>query len=235
MKGYLDRLVHTVSHPRETVHPRTGALFAPYRSEPDSPPDWFEQAETVVTNPTRSDSRPIGEPADTARHPTGSDHSQSPLHPETADEPPRVIESVRHADLPPPAGYEAKHDTLEHAAQVPRRLVAPPAQHAVPESRRAAAVQSYVPLIHPQLSEPHGTGPETPQFVTEARSISAAGANFPAERRVTGAEREPDEIQIHIGRIEVTAVQPPAPRAAKPPDNPLSLDAYLERRNGRAR
>jgi hypothetical protein len=62
-----------------------------------------------------------------------------------------------------------------------------------------------------------------------------ANANLTAEARHTRAEREPDEIQIHIGRIEVTAVQPPAPRAPKPPDKAISLDAYLELRNGGAR
>ena len=259
MSSYLHRLVHTVLHRRETVHPRRGSLFAPYRSAPDSPSEWFEQTETVTTHPARSESSTLGEPAKTVLHPARSDDSQSPLLPETADEsprifesvqradvsrpagpgtadePPRVIESVRSADLPLPAGYEAQHDTLEHAAQVPRPLFVPQAQHAVPDSGHAAAVQSYAPLIHPQRSEAHSTGPEIPQFVTEARSISAPSANFPGERRVTGAEREPDEIQIHIGRIEVTAVQPPAPRAPAPPDKAISLDAYLERRNGRAR
>jgi hypothetical protein len=92
-----------------------------------------------------------------------------------------------------------------------------------------------VPLLHPRRSEAHSIRPETPQFSTEAHSMKEASANLTVEGRLTRAEREPDEIQIHIGRIEVTAVQPPAPRAPKPPDKAISLDAYLERRNGRAR
>ena len=235
MSGYLYRLVRTVSHPSETIHPRPGSLFAPYPSAPDSPTDWFERAETVTTHPARSDSFPIDEPADTARHPQRSDPSQSPRHLGTADEPSRAVESVRRVDLPRPAGNEAQHDTLERAVEVPRRFVAAQAQRAVPDSRRAAGAQSYVPLIHPQRGEAHSTGPETPHFSREARAISAASADFSAGRRPTQAEREPDEIQIHIGRIEVTAVQPPAPRAPTPPDKAISLDAYLERRNGRAR
>ena len=51
----------------------------------------------------------------------------------------------------------------------------------------------------------------------------------PAER-----QREPDEVHVHIGRIEITAVQPPAPakRASRKGQAPLSLDDYLARRKG---
>ena len=48
--------------------------------------------------------------------------------------------------------------------------------------------------------------------------------------------REPDEIQIHIGRIEVTAVPPPVARPVAPPTRKgPSLDEYLSRRDGRGR
>jgi hypothetical protein len=52
-------------------------------------------------------------------------------------------------------------------------------------------------------------------------------------RRSGMTAREPDEIQIHIGRIEVTAV-PPAPvrPAPKPAHKSLDLGAYLKRRSG---
>ena len=153
MSGYLQRLVHMVSDPRETVHPRMGPLFASYRSAPDLPSEWFEQADTVTTHPARSESSPIGEPAETVLHPARSDASQSPLPPGTADEPPRLFESAQRADVLPRAGNETQHDALEPADGVPRRLVAPQAQRAVPDSRRAARVQSYVPLIHPRRSE----------------------------------------------------------------------------------
>jgi hypothetical protein len=54
-------------------------------------------------------------------------------------------------------------------------------------------------------------------------------------RRLTPPEREPDEIQIHIGRIEVIAAPPsPARAEAKRVPKSLSLDDYLKRRNGGA-
>jgi hypothetical protein len=54
------------------------------------------------------------------------------------------------------------------------------------------------------------------------------------ERAQRGARREPDEVHIHIGRIEVTAA-PPAPRtvAAPPARKAMSLDEYLARNGGR--
>jgi hypothetical protein len=235
MSGYLHRLVRTVSHPQETVHPRTGSLFAPYRSAPDPTTESFEQVETVATYPARSESSTTGEPAETVQHPARSDDSQSPLLSGTADEPPRTNESALRKDVSRPAGDKAQDDTLEHPVQAPRPRVAPQAQRAVPQLRHGAGVQSYAPLIHPQRNEAQSAMPVTPQISTEARDKREAKANLMAEGRPTRAEREPDEIQIHIGRIEVTAVQPPAPQTPKPSDKAISLDAYLERRNGRAR
>jgi hypothetical protein len=71
-----------------------------------------------------------------------------------------------------------------------------------------------------------GTTPAVPSRITERRNDSARNRQ----------ESAPD-VHIHIGRIELTAVAPPAPprrqqaaaRAAMP------LDEYLQRRNGRAR
>jgi hypothetical protein len=79
---------------------------------------------------------------------------------------------------------------------------------------------------------------------TDALKIFAATTRpaLPDVRREAGSsrgfrepEREPDEIQIHIGRIEVTAAPPAAVRPApKPERKALSLDDYLKRKRGRA-
>jgi len=47
------------------------------------------------------------------------------------------------------------------------------------------------------------------------------------------ASREPDVVRVHIGRVEVRAILPPAERPApKPrgPAGPLPLDRYLARK-----
>jgi hypothetical protein len=231
MSGYLHRLVNMVLHPHETVHPRTGSLFAPNWSTLDPNAESFEQAAAVATRPARSQSSMISKSAETAQHPAQSENSQPPLRPEIANEASPLLESVERADVTPPAGDDAQHDTFESAARVPDPWVDLHAQRAVPNSRYDVGV----PLIHPQSGEAPGTKLEIPQFSAEARRMRGASASLTADGRPTRAERSPDEIQIHIGRIEVTAVQSPAPRAPKRPETAVSLDAYLERRSGRAR
>ena len=55
----------------------------------------------------------------------------------------------------------------------------------------------------------------------------------PRPNRVSAQRSEPDEIHIHIGRIEVAAVAPPPPRAAAPaPRKGINLDEYLRRGSG---
>jgi hypothetical protein len=74
-----------------------------------------------------------------------------------------------------------------------------------------------------------------PMRMSDAVISTAGPADRPRQRHGAQAAQQPDDIQIHIGRIEVLAVPPPAPRARQAPDRSLSLDAYLSRRDGRAR
>ena len=63
---------------------------------------------------------------------------------------------------------------------------------------------------------------------------SAHRARSDAFPRSAPVEREGDKVEIHIGRIEVTAVPPEAPRpAATRPRKSLDLGEYLKRRDGR--
>jgi hypothetical protein len=56
----------------------------------------------------------------------------------------------------------------------------------------------------------------------------------PALQPRAAPPREPDDIHIHIGRIEVAAVPAPAPRPAAPqPRKSLNLAEYLKRGRGR--
>ena len=63
-----------------------------------------------------------------------------------------------------------------------------------------------------------------------------AGMAREYSRRADPVHRsDPDDIQIHIGRIEVTAVAPPSAKVApKAQRKGETLDRYLMRRDGRA-
>jgi hypothetical protein len=71
------------------------------------------------------------------------------------------------------------------------------------------------------------SSPLTPATRKEAKGNLSSSSGLP--------EREPDEIQIHIGRIEVTAVPQAVPRPAPPPlRKSISLNDYLKRGEGRS-
>jgi hypothetical protein len=120
------------------------------------------------------------------------------------------------------------NDQAEQRALKPRQqrpLEAPPKQtvEVQPEElplKAAIARQDFRTLVAPKSS------PFT--YGTDRNDRMVPPRGYPARA-------EPDEIQIHIGRIEVVAMPPtPAPAAsAKPQRWTPSLDEYLRRRDGR--
>jgi hypothetical protein len=106
-------------------------------------------------------------------------------------------------------------------------------------SSRAWIYESIVPQGVPMPSaSAQGPRPaetakqDLPGRTPHINSHRAAAPNAPVRR---APQSQTDEIQIHIGRIEVIAVPPPAPRAVPAPARKaLSLDEYLGRNGGRA-
>jgi hypothetical protein len=104
--------------------------------------------------------------------------------------------------------------------------------------REDAALRSDLNSVIDRLMRP--SQPEAPSIARSVVSQSASGRarteSRESMRRAGQATREPAEITINIGRIEVTAVPQPAVRpAAVPARRSVSLDEYLKRGNGRAR
>lgn len=88
----------------------------------------------------------------------------------------------------------------------------------------------YTPLIKEALREAASPQAALSQMISARRNEVNQGA----ARREAHATSEPDEIHIHIGRIEVTALPPPPVRpAAPPPRKSTSLHDYLNRRGRR--
>jgi hypothetical protein len=123
-----------------------------------------------------------------------------------------------------------------------------------PESPTIASAQNVaVPARQPETAKPEriGRAPFKPLIEEQLpRESASATAREPAKLRSAGdvrkperkdvsgpaapPSREPDEIRIHIGRIEVTAMLPPPVRSDPKPVNPsLNLNDYLKRRSGR--
>ncbi len=131
--------------------------------------------------------------------------------------------SIAPAPVTAPPRERAAQDPPRHDGQADTQ----------PAAGRAAAQQQGAPdaWLAPRTelsrAEPPHAVPSPPPRVP-AMPVPARGRN-----RSTGAE-ETTEVHVHIGRIEVTALQQtPAPR--KPPRSgraPLSLDDYLARRRG---
>lgn len=108
--------------------------------------------------------------------------------------------------------------------QEPSRAVTPD----VP--RREAENTVYHPLIEENFRRP-----TPPTILRETFRDGRKKERGDSPRREAPAHREQDEIQIHIGRIEVVAAPVSPVRAAPKPVRPSpDLGDYLKRRNGRA-
>ena len=96
----------------------------------------------------------------------------------------------------------------------------------------ATAVERFEPLIALKPEPPPRLDVSAPAAVFQNNRKPIAGA----AARQTASTPPPDEIQINIGRIEITAVPPAPVRAApKPASQSPDLGAYLKGRNGSAR
>lgn len=226
MNGYLQRLIARELNSAPSIHPIVGSFFSAPRHEhaPESPRqeehlrDFREERNIPSRDRTEEAVAPL-----TAAKPSAFETKGAPLR--------------RSTLLPEPISRRSQSPMADRTLNgVIERLMKPPGtteQHAsvkesVPptilELRRFDAVSEGRQLIAGEVSPSEAKEPSRDQlysFVTEPKSKPADG--------------EPGEIQIHIGRIEVTAVQPtpailpePKPRHVTP-----SLDEYLRRRDKR--
>jgi hypothetical protein len=122
---------------------------------------------------------------------------------------------------------------LASEKEIPVRALASRVERSDTEESSVVIRDRYVPLVAEHLQRV-----DAPTIFAEVPKPAIPGARKETNRNSSPwtkpPEREPDEIQIHIGRIEVTAVPPPPARpAAKPTRTTLSLDDYLKRRHGR--
>lgn len=244
MSGYLQRIVETAMRSQPRVHPVIRPFFAAEApAEIPSAPEIFSRAsETKLT----SREAPAPSPR-TAPSPAPPQPRATTLPAPTApppDQPPRVetaafqplietqIQQPQRKREPLAVGTPRSKSEPEPESQTPPTAKPVlPSIHRTPEAR--SEVESSLEAVIQQLTVP---APERRAFAARtarkefspqsARSRHAAPVFAPA----SPDRREPDEIRIDIGRIEVTAVATPvstAPRRS--PKRSLNLTEYLQR------
>jgi hypothetical protein len=249
MNDFLARLVARTTVPAASIRPRLPALFEPSLAPPDDTvesvvvdtapaaprerirhSDRAESMEPVeyVDHEADHGHRPMARDGDEARPSLATDRLELPLagertHERAASEPSSVSSQNRR---PIVVDHTIRVDT---PVVVERKL-------RVEETRRIETVE------HRELSadgaRPSGQAMSTGRVPSREaplgiRPLQPAPAPLVPPAPVLGAESAPT-IEITIGRVEVRAVQPPAPSrrpAAERRGPSLSLEDYLKERN----
>lgn len=253
--NYLHRLAATARNPASPIHPVLGSMFstpnridrevviaAPAQSAPVAP----AAVAPASVAPARPCFEPEPAPSISPQRATSSFeplvNSSRPQWPETLD-PPNVELPRETGELFTPAITPSQvADTMTAEFQPPEPPIIVEAQTVLAPTRQPAPAKParitrapFKPLIEEPLPRER-----TPATAREPATRLPAGDGRKQERKDVSRlpappSREPDEIRIHIGRIEVTAVPPPQVRSDPKPVNPaLNLNDYLKRRSGRS-
>lgn len=254
MTGYFQRMALSAIKPGGSpLRPITGSIYASANFRPGQEPLAMEQ-HILSAKPDELDTRPVA-PA----KPPPSSRVQSDAMPERREAhlPPRPAQprtdlAARPRDVPIRDEIETERPTRHFAVRPdpkpPERQPTPSRHEAIlPEETRIAkeaddsrrpdassAERIFVPVV-PGDFQPQSPSSPNPTRSDDRPRLAARRESNGAARVLSSASREPDEIQIHIGRIEVTAAPPPPPRAPAPKAQRKapSLAEYLGRNKGR--
>lgn len=123
----------------------------------------------------------------------------------------------------------AQQIATEAPSRPPPATERPTADTTPPESTAEAIEDTATSEFPPTLLPPHADAARVASITTRTRPQTAERN---AGRAQTSAGESPNEVHVHIGRIEVTAIQEsaPKPRAKRNGRAPMSLDEYLAKR-----
>jgi hypothetical protein len=222
MKGYLQRMAASAVRPQSGIHPLVGSIYA--GASADAGSGLHEEERSTTSRQLLSEERDARSEAGTSsfRESATSEVAERGLEPPTSGVARgegridaqrtsfRPLLSRTDAEIAKGGNYESAVDR-EREARSGDGL-----------EREDSARESSFGALLPRESR----GPLTVSGVRRAKSE--------AFQHSASAEREPDRVEIHIGRIEVTAVPQEAPRPAPTrPRKSLDLGEYLKRRDGR--
>jgi hypothetical protein len=244
MKGFLHRVASGVVQPRVTLHPLAQSIFSASAGSALTPLDASQDTTSFV--------RPTIQPSPAHRDAEAST---------TQSLAPRVVDS-REQFQPVVQPRQQSPSTLEASFERRAEIEALSAIH--DESLQAkfrksqdaasgdgelddpSSTAGFIPIMlgkHAGMAL--GEQEQTLSSITPNNVYANAAKVELARRSVRQQSSQPaptvhsspsqsDDIQIHIGRIEVVAVPQQAPRPAAPATRKgISLDEYLSRRNGR--
>lgn len=224
MSGYLQRLVSAAMRPSAAVHPVVAPLF----SMPDHTIGEEERTGQEVTAPHLPGQKSAEDELE-ANAPSGEasleiQQTYVPFMPETVRS---------REDSPQP---QASRSALQVISDEAYSRAGTQQAGRIGSAELAANTATYKPLLRaqssviPQRESSPRLQPPPSTDVSQRRTERTAKAG-----RVAAKKHEPDEIQITIGRIEVTAVPEVTRSATKPARKQLSLDEYLKRADARGR
>ena len=218
MSGYLQRLARSVMQPSERVHPMVGSVFSIPANQVEA-----EGGAPSLELGERSQER---EPGEREQEQNVEILRPAPLIPHNELlRPVQRLQAANETRSNPSRPVKAH----EHSSEAPEREPAGAASLAQKEEGSQQNVYAPLMPVSEVRSEPKIILQIAPNPAASSRSDTGKA------EAVRGGKREADDIQIHIGRIEVLAI-PPAPPVARPAKSPhkaSSLDDYLKRRNQR--
>jgi hypothetical protein len=150
-----------------------------------------------------------------------------PVEPET----PAGTTHVEARAEPSEEARSARRAWKPQSEPVPLQPLSPQGQPLlVEEWTGSARDEGEMPARSPRNHAPQANPTAWPVTATQRLRAERMSPNVGREH-----QRGSDDIQIHIGRIEVVAVPQATPRSAAPARKSQTLDEYLKRRDGRAR
>jgi hypothetical protein len=248
MNGYLQRMTLSAMNPGGSIHPVVGSVFS--AAKYDRTPDTFPGDEEI-SSPDHPESPTIRSPEaaqvlQATEAPPGLSVSpilplQTPIgSPEQArqHQDPKPLSQEQSSLRRPATKFQEqeadKSESLSVRVDHEAELLVEPLE---PQRQRRNHGVDIKGVYSPLVPEAVGGTASPGNFCALPNTVaSATGKNQRDVSRQKPSAQEPDEIQIHIGRIEVTAVPPaPARPEAKPAARSVSLAEYLKRRDGRGK
>ena len=261
MKGYLQRIAANAARPEGNIHPHVGGMFQVKPREEiietriesikaekidehnvNPQPNLFgvpksAVAASVSLPPNKADKFELADGA------TGIETSEfvSFSNPHQVEYPESRVQEQEKL-----AATQSDSPVLNEQTVYSHSLLLSGLPKTVQEQEKLAATQSDSPVLNEQtvhlhsllLSDLPKTGeyaePVASQQVQSMSDVRSTNRQYLERSAVAKAEPLQD-IQIHIGRIEVVAMPQPVRTVASAPRKTTSLDEYLSKHDGRAR